>query len=76
MQFESWADFWAMGGYGLYVWSSFIISFLALALLLVDSRMTKRKLFTEVLREVARKARIQRSRQSENDVQEKAKHES
>lgn len=76
MYFESWGDFWAMGGYGFYVWSSFIISFLALALLLLDSRIAKRKLFTQVLGEVARKARIERSRQSNNDLQEKAHHES
>jgi heme exporter protein D len=23
LQWASWADFWAMGGYGLYVWGSF-----------------------------------------------------
>ena len=84
MQFESWADFWAMGGYGVYVWLSFVISFVALGLLLLDSAMTKQKLFKQVLSEVARKARIQRSRQGSDensdlqnsDLQEKVKHES
>ncbi|MDE1990629.1 MAG: heme exporter protein CcmD [Betaproteobacteria bacterium] len=23
MQWNSWSEFWAMGGYGLYVWGSF-----------------------------------------------------
>jgi heme exporter protein D len=76
MQFDSWADFWAMGGYAFYVWLSFVISFLALALLLLDSSLTKQKLFKQVVTEVARKARIKRSRQSNNDLKEKAKHES
>ena len=76
MQFESWTDFWAMGGYALYVWTSFLISFLALAVLLLDSAMAKRKLFAQVLSEVARNQRIQRSRQNKIDPQEKAKHES
>jgi len=29
---SSWADFWAMGGYGLYVWGSLGVCLLALAL--------------------------------------------
>lgn len=25
MQWNSWNEFWAMGGYGLYVWGSYVV---------------------------------------------------
>ena len=31
MQWGSWAEFWAMGGYGLYVWGSFAVTLLCMA---------------------------------------------
>jgi heme exporter protein D len=31
MYFQSWAEFWAMGGYGLFVWLSFGSAYLLLA---------------------------------------------
>ncbi len=27
MSWASWGDFWAMGGYGLYVWGSYAVTF-------------------------------------------------
>jgi len=27
MIWENWSDFFAMGGYGLYVWGSFVVTF-------------------------------------------------
>ena len=41
MQWASWSDFWAMGGYGLYVWGSyfvFVIAFLIEIILLRRGR--------------------------------------
>ncbi len=32
MQWASWSDFWAMGGYGLYVWGSYLVTFVAIVL--------------------------------------------
>jgi heme exporter protein D len=29
MHWASWSDFWAMGGYGLYVWASYGVTVLA-----------------------------------------------
>lgn len=29
MNWGSWSNFWEMGGYGLYVWGSFAVTFLA-----------------------------------------------
>ena len=59
MKFESWQAFWAMGGYGFFVWLSFGISFLAMALLILDSLWAKKKLREEVLAQQARKQRIE-----------------
>jgi heme exporter protein D len=58
MYFESMNAFWAMGGYGFYVWLSFGIGFLSLALLWLDSVFAKKKLFTQILAEQARQTRI------------------
>lgn len=32
MQWASWSDFWAMGGYGLYVWGAYLVTFVAIVL--------------------------------------------
>lgn len=32
MQWASWNDFWAMGGYGLYVWGSYLVTIIAIVL--------------------------------------------
>jgi heme exporter protein D len=30
MEWASWSEFWAMGGYGLYVWGSYVVFFVAI----------------------------------------------
>jgi heme exporter protein D len=37
------ADFFSMGGYGVYVWSSYAISLVALALNIILPKMKERK---------------------------------
>ncbi len=44
MNWTSWADFTAMGGYGLYVWGSFGVAALALLGELVSLRARRRAL--------------------------------
>ena len=36
MYWESFSDFFAMGGYGLYVWGSYIVTALCVVIELVD----------------------------------------
>ena len=36
MQWESISDFFAMGGYGLYVWGSYIVAALCIVIELLD----------------------------------------
>ena len=39
MRWESWSDFWFMGGYGLYVWGSMGVTALLLLLEMVQARL-------------------------------------
>ncbi len=54
-----------MGGYGLYVWLSFGLGFLSLIVLWVGSILTKRQLFTQILTEQTRQARIKAAAQKQ-----------
>ena len=49
MRWESWADFWAMGGYGLYVWGSMGVTFLLMALEVFLARQARLRAEREVL---------------------------
>ena len=44
MNWNSWSDFLAMGGYGLYVWGSFGVTALAIALEMGQVRLRRRGL--------------------------------
>ncbi len=39
MEWASWSDFWAMGGYGLYVWGSYSVT---TACILIEVILLKR----------------------------------
>ena len=42
MNWASWSDFWMMGGYGLYVWGSYAVTFALIALEIVLLRLRRR----------------------------------
>lgn len=67
MQFESFAAFLNMGGYGLYVWLSFGVTALAMLILATASHYNHKKLLRRVLAESARQARIKKARQRTGD---------
>ena len=48
MRWESWADFWAMGGYGLYVWGSMGVTFVLMALEVFLARQARLQAEREV----------------------------
>ena len=56
MKWASVADFWAMGGYGFYVWGSYaaVVAVIAIELWLLKSR--RRSAVTEVKQEIIRSA--------------------
>ncbi|EKO3950346.1 heme exporter protein CcmD [Vibrio fluvialis] len=68
MHFESMRDFWAMGGYAAYVWSSFGITFLSMLILWVASVRRGQTLLNEVQAKVARQARIDAAKNMENTL--------
>lgn len=38
MQWASWGEFWAMGGYGLYVWGSYGVALIAILIEIIFLR--------------------------------------
>ena len=63
MQFESLADFWAMGGYAFYVWLSFGVALLAMLVISAISALEHKQLMKQIIAEQQRKIRIQRAQQ-------------
>ena len=53
MIWNSWNDFWAMGGYGLYVWGSFGVTALFMALELVWVKNARAQALSQVASELA-----------------------
>lgn len=75
MQFESFSDFLAMGGYGLYVWLSFGVAGISLALLAGISRWERKRLVQAIGQEQHRRARIQAARQHQPKAAQPARNE-
>lgn len=68
MKFDSWSEFWAMGGYGFYVWLSFGLTIFALVALLVSTITTKKSLLRAVKQKQARAARRKAAQKLENTL--------
>ncbi|MBI5938338.1 MAG: heme exporter protein CcmD [Betaproteobacteria bacterium] len=50
MQWASWDAFWAMGGYGLYVWGSFAVTALAIVIEVILLRQSGRQTLARLKR--------------------------
>ena len=48
MRWESWSEFWAMGGYAVYVWGSVGVTALLLALEVWQARVAHRYTLTQL----------------------------
>jgi heme exporter protein D len=48
LYWSDWSAFWAMGGYGLYVWGSFGVAALVIALELWSLRQRRKALHSQV----------------------------
>lgn len=66
MHFDSWQAFWAMGGYGLYVWLSFGLSYLLLAGITGYSVYQQRQLKQQLAAKLARQQRLQQYQEQRN----------
>jgi heme exporter protein D len=53
MRWESWAQFWAMGGYGVYVWGSVGVTAVLLALEVLQARWSHRQTLAQLKAEQA-----------------------
>lgn len=73
MVFDSWQEAIWMGGYGFYVWLSFGVSLLAIALLVVHGLLTRKKLATMAVQAQQRKQRLARRQQQERQSRAAAK---
>ena len=67
MQFNSFAEFLNMGGYGPYVWSSVIIVLLLFAVLIVESATAKTRTLKRIKQELERAEKIARAKQAQNN---------
>tara|TARA_E500000081_G_scaffold152139_1_gene183757 strand:+ start:3135 stop:3338 length:204 start_codon:yes stop_codon:yes gene_type:complete len=65
MQFDSFSDFIAMGGYGFYVWLSFGTCALILLGILFSSLRDTKRIMASVELQVAREARIKKAKQEQ-----------
>ena len=52
MIWNSWSEFWAMGGYGLYVWGSFGVTALCVALEMVWVKNARAQALTHITHEL------------------------
>ncbi len=68
MHFETWADFWAMGGYATYVWSGFAITYLSMAILWFSTSRRRKSLLKEVQNKIKRQERIDAAKHMENTL--------
>ncbi len=57
MNWGGWDNFWAMGGYALYVWGSYGVTFALIAAEVVLLRQRKRHVLAELQRGVRRQRR-------------------
>ena len=55
MIWNSWSDFWAMGGYGLYVWGSFGVTALCVALEMIWVKNARAQALAQISDELVAK---------------------
>jgi len=68
MAFNSLADFFAMGGYGFYVWLAYGISFLGLLALIINTLAKRKKILKAVNQRIAREERINKAKNREGTL--------
>ncbi|WP_159567138.1 heme exporter protein CcmD [Budvicia diplopodorum] len=60
--FSSWQEFFAMGGYGFFVWLAVAATLLSLLALVFHTRWQRKRLLTEIQRRKSREARIENAK--------------
>lgn len=65
MQFDSFSDFIAMGGYGFYIWLSFGTCALILLGILLNSLRDTKRIMASVEQQIIREERIKKAKQEQ-----------
>ncbi len=68
MEFSSISEFFAMGGYGFYVWLAYSISFLSLIVLIINTVNKRRTILKNVMQRTQRKQRINNAKNMEGTL--------
>lgn len=70
MQFDNFASFLDMGGYGFYVWLSFGVSAALIVLLIISSNLANKSTREQIARQVKReqKLKLAAQQQKANEV--------
>lgn len=69
LHFSSWNAFFAMGGYGLFVWLSFGVTFALLGLLWWFSQAGHRQILKDIAAKQARELRVQQQLVKQSEQQ-------
>jgi heme exporter protein D len=72
MQFDSISAFFAMGGYGFYVWLSYGVSIAALALLIFSSISSHKKIKQQIIQRQKREAKLRQAAEQQAQAQQSA----
>jgi len=66
MNFASFSDFIAMGGYGFYVWLAYGVSLVSVIFLVVNTSLKRAKIFKQVEQRLLREERIKAAESRED----------
>lgn len=66
--FASWADFFAMGGYGFYVWLAVALTLVPLLLLCLHTYIQRKMIISAIIQQQAREARQKAARSRREGV--------
>ena len=68
MQFSSLSEFIAMDGHGLYVWLSYGLSFICLALLIILSLHSNKVVRRNILKKIKREDKLKKAQEKQQQV--------
>ena len=63
MQYDSFAAFLQMGGYGFFVWGAYLVCSMVLLALVIEPAINKRRLFKQLEKRAARERRIEAAKE-------------
>ncbi|WP_272524919.1 heme exporter protein CcmD [Providencia sp. PROV196] len=60
--FASWSEFWAMGGYGFYVWLAVALTLIPILLLCLHTYIQRKMIINTIIQQQAREVRQKAAR--------------